>query len=367
LFFDLDNDNLLPMLKTDSTRSIRFKWPIIGHELQRRYLEKIISDGLINQAYLFHGHHGIGKQQVAINFAQATVCTDQKKRPCQKCLNCLAYLKNNHPDTMVVQLNNGENSINIDQVRRITTFTKRSRSLASYKFVIVFGLERFTNAAANALLKTLEEPPPRVVVVATANLLKSLPQTIISRCQALKFYALTRAEIKRAIYSSGLSNQEIDTFIAYSYGQLIRLNKLIGEPANIYERNIDQAMKLLESDLSGQLDITDQLIKQVRTSKATIRAFEVGDELIKIINRVESLARDAVHIKLNSTRLTHCKFRERISQYAAQTKINHLKSLLLALGELRITISRHSPIQLATDYLFLKNKYLLPFIHGNQS
>ena len=141
-------------------------------------------------ALLFKGARGLGKFHLAQIFSQSLLCTqpDSDNRPCDQCRNCLLYLAGNHPDFFqVVPEEGGDKPIKVDQVRELNSAMTLKSHSGAYKIVIISPAEQMNVAAANSLLKTLEEPPPQTLLILISHTPGLLLPTIRSRCQNLHF------------------------------------------------------------------------------------------------------------------------------------------------------------------------------------
>nr|VFJ94728.1 MAG: DNA polymerase-3 subunit delta' [Candidatus Kentron sp. LFY] len=143
----------------------------------------------IHHAFLLRGARGNGKQTFATRWANALVCeeTQPERRPCGLCRGCVLFGANTHPDIKMVEPPPGKKAIGIDQIREVIDYVWLSRQFAPWKIVSIPGAERMTPAAANTLLKTLEEPPGNAVFILVSHRSDRLPITIRSRCRFLDF------------------------------------------------------------------------------------------------------------------------------------------------------------------------------------
>jgi DNA polymerase-3 subunit delta' len=177
---------------------------IVGHDWAVELLSGAIRHGRVGHAYLVTGPAQVGKTTLARVFAQALNCTapEPDSRPCGTCRSCQLVAKDRHPD---VRLESGELSgrgkrtLKIDQIRELQRSLTLTAAEGRYKVAIVRDFESANANAANAFLKTLEEPPPRVVIVLTASEADALLPTIASRCQAITLRPLTYAIVERAL------------------------------------------------------------------------------------------------------------------------------------------------------------------------
>lgn len=155
--------------------------PVIGHQWAIELLQKQQQSGHPPHALLITGPPHVGKSTVGRFFAQSLACQSESK-PCGQCLACRKVHSGNHPD---VRFFDDDDPIKIDQVRELQRSLSLSPVESEYRVTLLSNFERATTAAANALLKTLEEPSANVVLILTAVEASRLLPTIISRCQLL--------------------------------------------------------------------------------------------------------------------------------------------------------------------------------------
>jgi len=171
-------------------------WDVIGHEWVIRIWQRGLAEGRLAHAYLLVGPPQIGKRTLALALAQALNCTGPEP-PCGQCSSCQKIGRGVHPDVRVVIPE--RDVLRIDQIRSL----QREASLAPYegryRVYILRTVEKATPEAANCLLKTLEEPPPRVVLVLTAVTQAALLPTLISRCQIMLLRPLSLKETEEAL------------------------------------------------------------------------------------------------------------------------------------------------------------------------
>ncbi len=154
----------------------------------RNLTERRLHDTLPH-ALLFQGPDGTGKAEFADQFAHSLLCRQNRAGglPCGDCTSCLLYAANNHPDYHLIEPDKEKGTIKIDQIRALIADIGLSSHSGGYKVVILRPAEAMTTAAANSLLKTLEEPPTRTLIILLAEQLTRLPATVRSRCQLLHF------------------------------------------------------------------------------------------------------------------------------------------------------------------------------------
>ncbi|HHY80802.1 MAG TPA: DNA polymerase III subunit gamma/tau, partial [Thermoanaerobacter sp.] len=158
---------------------------VVGQEHIVRTLKNQIKLKKIGHAYLFTGTRGTGKTSVAKIFAKAVNCLNNKDgEPCNSCEICQAI--NNNTTMDVLEIDAASNN-SVNDVRELRESVIYSPSLAKYKVYIIDEVHMLSTGAFNALLKTLEEPPPHVIFILATTEPDKLPDTILSRCQRFDF------------------------------------------------------------------------------------------------------------------------------------------------------------------------------------
>ncbi|HEY8157701.1 MAG TPA: DNA polymerase III subunit delta' [Methylobacter sp.] len=151
------------------------------------HLCSYIEQKRIPQALLITGNKGLGKQQLASQFAIALLCAAPKTNvmACGFCSSCLLVNAETHPDFIQVQPEEAGKGITIGQIRSLITRLTLKPQFETHRVVIINPADKMNNAAANAFLKCLEEPTERTVIILITEKPSKLPATIISRCQKL--------------------------------------------------------------------------------------------------------------------------------------------------------------------------------------
>jgi DNA polymerase III subunit gamma/tau len=166
---------------------------VIGQKSVVQTIENAITTGRIAQAYLFSGMRGTGKTTVARILAKALNCKDgPTPHPCNKCEFCTAINEDRAIDVLEID---GASNRGIEEIRALRESLKYKAIYTKYKVVIIDEVHQITKDGFNALLKTLEEPPPHTVFIfATTEFHKVMP-TIVSRCQHFEFKKISHKDI----------------------------------------------------------------------------------------------------------------------------------------------------------------------------
>jgi len=180
-------------------------WNIVGHEHAIDLLRRTIAAQQVRHAYLLTGSDHIGKTLLAQRFAQTLLCTGGPDPsaaplvPCNSCLACRKVLHGNHPDMHVIRKAPDKQFILIEQVRALQSDSSRKTLEGRRNVFIIEKADEMNTAAANCLLKTLEEPEPDVVLLLTVSDPGLLLPTILSRVQQISMHLLTTSHIKNAL------------------------------------------------------------------------------------------------------------------------------------------------------------------------
>ena len=212
-------------------------WPTLstirGHTLHVRLLAQLIASGRWGHAYLFAGPGGVGRRTVAQALLGRLACLQPASGhadPCGTCRSCAALNRNQHPDLTVLQ-RDGQ-FIKIEQVREMTNRLRYDPVVGRIKAVIIDECDRLHEAAANALLKTLEEPPPATVFVLITAKPQALLDTIRSRCQMVRFGELSPQDVAALLQQGGVDPLVAQAASALAAGSLDQ-GKALAEPAKL--------------------------------------------------------------------------------------------------------------------------------------
>ncbi|MGD9117863.1 MAG: DNA polymerase III subunit gamma/tau [Dehalococcoidia bacterium] len=166
---------------------------VVGQPAVTQTLTNALKSEHVSHAYLFYGPRGTGKTSTGRILAKAVNClSTDKEKPCNECEMCQAITEGSAMD--VIEIDAASNT-SVDDIRSLREKVNYAPGQAKYKVYIIDEVHMLSNSASNALLKTLEEPPPQVIfILATTEIHKVLP-TILSRCQRFDFRRISQSDV----------------------------------------------------------------------------------------------------------------------------------------------------------------------------
>ncbi|MFI5116280.1 MAG: DNA polymerase III subunit gamma/tau [Terriglobales bacterium] len=221
---------------------------VIGQEHVTRTLKNAIAQGRVAHGYIFSGHRGIGKTTIARILAMALNCQSQDHpipEPCGVCDSCVEIRAGNAVD--VIEIDAATNR-GIDEIRELREAARYRPARDRFKIYILDEAHQITDAAFNALLKTLEEPPGHIVFMMATTQPEDIPQTIRSRCQHFSFHAVRFDDIVQQLRD--IARQE---GIAYDENALAMLAEVGDGSMRDALSIMDQAIACCGTTLSGEV------------------------------------------------------------------------------------------------------------------
>ncbi len=223
----------------------------------------------IGHAYLFTGPEHVGKTTLARLFAEALNCEapDAGARPCSRCRACQLIAADRHPDVRLLEpqiTGRGKRTLKIDDVRDLLRDLSLAAYEARYKVALLTHFDAATAGAANAFLKTLEEPPKNVVLLLTAAEADTLLPTITSRCRLMALRPLPTTEIRAALRERWHAPPELADKLAHlADGRPGWAFRALQDPALVdgREAHIGYLAELLPAGRVSRFELADRLAR----------------------------------------------------------------------------------------------------------
>jgi DNA polymerase-3 subunit delta' len=241
-------------------------WPVYGHDWAVEHLRKGLANNRIRHAYLITGPESVGKDTLARAFAQTMNCTnpDESARPCGECRSCKLIASGNHPDILYAELDANTGALKIEEVRSVSQKLALKPYEARYRIAIFRDFDHARGQAQDALLKTLEEPPPQALLILLAPSADVLLPTITSRSQIIPLRPLAPDAVKEILIEhKGASPDQADVLAGLCGGRLGWAIRALEDPDMLEQR--ERALSLLENLLdvtrAKRFDLADDLSK----------------------------------------------------------------------------------------------------------
>jgi DNA polymerase-3 subunit delta' len=278
---------------------------IVGHRKQLEILRAALAGSRLHHAYVFVGPDGIGKKTMALALAKAIHCAERDYDFCGRCVNCARIADGNHPDVRLVELVPGKKEISIEQIRSIERELSYRSFTGKRKVLIIDPATLMNLSAQNALLKTLEEPPPDSLIILIAANAGGLLPTIRSRCLPLSFVPLQRQEVAAFLEAKyAMKPADAKVFAAMSMGS-------IGAAANLDKEELYEKRRIW-SGMLGSLKVGDYRAAMIAAEALAANR----DEASKFLKWAQSWYRDLLIYGVTGKRdeLVNLDMQEQIEQ-----------------------------------------------------
>lgn len=316
---------------------------IEGHERPIGILKRALQHNTLAHAYLFSGQDGIGKKLTALALAAALSCSSRENEGgCGICPACRKVAAGSHPD--VHHLSADGDEIKIDQVRQVQADFSLKSFEGSTKILIVDGAENMNPSAANAFLKTLEEPSGDALIILITPMPHSLLPTIRSRCQEIRFIPLPRQILSRVLRTKrGLSEDDAWFLAALCQGSLGRGLAMDVEQ----EKSTRAAFLQLFPEISRMS--AGELLGQAEDFGKDRERFE------QLLDMSEEFLRDALVYGITGDKrlLVYPAGSEQCRQWGSTTPLPRTLANIELVCTSRTLLNRRTSAQLVAENLFL--------------
>jgi DNA polymerase-3 subunit gamma/tau len=333
---------------------------IVGQEQVTQTLGNALISGRVSHAYLFYGPRGTGKTSTGRILAKALNClTNGKGEPCNQCDMCRAITEGRALD--VIEVDAASNR-GIDEIRDLREKVNYAPSQARKKVYIIDEVHMLTKEAANALLKTLEEPPPYVVFILATTEAHKVPATILSRCQRFDFRRISRADVisklNRICDTEGikLEPEGLNLIAKSATGSLRDAENLLEQMTTYYGKEIglhqvqailgitgdQRARELVGQIVNGDVAGGVATINSVNSDGLDLRQFnrEVVEYLRQLL-LAKTGSEDAVDLTADD--------KAELKELAANSSLAQISRAIKLFGQLEIGFNNYStlPLELA--------------------
>ncbi len=319
---------------------------VYGHTWLQQMMQEVVLSGRTSHAYLFVGPDQIGKTTLARALAQAITCESPVAGvglgACGQCRACRLAAEGGHPDHRFIEPIEGQ--IKIEAIRNLIREANLSPVEGRYKVFVIESFDRTNPSAANALLKTLEEPSETTRILLTSSQAVSLLPTITSRCQVLNMRPVPIREVSTILQSDwDLTVERANLLADLSGGRIGWAIQLGTDPElwQVHEQRLDKIKELVQQDVVDRLAYAQKLAK-ASDIEDTLRVWLVWWRDVFVVQR------ECEELVINRNQI------ETVRQMAELSSPGDVRRFMGALMETAGYLRRNVNVRLAIEALLLK-------------
>lgn len=322
-------------------------WEIKGNAPLKKQLKHSMESGHVSHAYLFYGAKGMGKKTMANAFAKALECTDSQGDACGNCVSCRSFDTKNHPDVIYVTPTKTK-ALGVEDVReQVIKQVEIKQYKYQYKIFIIDHADTMSVAAQNALLKTLEEPPPYGIFLLLAENLDGLLPTVLSRVVLLKVSPLSKEVLEGALLEKQVATEETVGLLAeYAQGSLGQALELAAS---------QQFIEMREAILSRLVQMNQMDLFSVMMLSKEWESYKDNQQFLDILYLwyrdllVQKQTKESVHV-IQKDKISLLE-----TQVGKETFLG-LQKKLDAVWEAKRRLSQNANFQLTMEVMLMKLK-----------
>ena len=343
---------------------VLMNWEIIGHEWAVNLLGRHIANDNVRQAYLITGPDGVGKRTLAMRFAQALNCSESTKpgEICGQCRACIFIQRKQFPDLHIVEAEDVGGILKVEQIRELRHQLALSPYEGKTRVALLLRFHEANANAANALLKTLEEPASKVVMLLTAQSKETLLPTISSRCEILPLRDVSRGQIEEALIERGEEFEQAALLARLAAGRPGWAFHYASNPDLLDERteNLQDLLNILQTGRLERFKHVERLTRDWERERKRggahprLRAMGVLEHWVSLWRDAMMLAYDTTAEQRNVDRA------EDIQMLVSALSPGQISEYLNKIEQLKRDLQKNANVRLAIENLMLD----LPRITG---
>ncbi len=311
---------------------------IIGQDGPISILRRALATGRLAHAYLFEGIEGVGKKATALALIEAVFCG--REDGCGTCPSCRKMAARQHPDLHLLEPDGA--FIKIDQIRDLQKELAYRPFEAPKKACIIDGAERLNQAAGNALLKTLEEPPGNALIILVTAQVSGVLPTILSRCQRLHFQSLPEEAIAAYLTENGIDGEPARIAASLAGGSMKKALE-IGKDTALGDRK-----QFLER-LSGL-----SLLEITPLFSAAEELAADKEKAMELLELLTSFLRDVLLLKGGGDGIVNADLMPLLEREAGRLSQTRVMERIGHVGEARQALLRNVNARLTLEVLFMR-------------
>jgi len=328
-----------------------FNWSIIGHKNITEFLKRSLKAESLAHAYLFYGPKNIGKYTLALKLTQILECQKDTKKPCGLCQNCQYIKKGIHPDVNIIKKEPDKKNIAIEQIRKLQKKLSLNSFSDGYKIAIIDQAETLSREGWDSLLKTLEEPTPKTIIVLITNEINQIPETIISRSQVLRFKSVSQEEItEHLVKDQKIEKTQAGILSALSFGRPGRAIHFIEDSQSFmdYKAKANNFLEILNSNFAERLKLIDTYTDK---KDKFLEKTQIYKNLLQIWTLI---IRDLILINSNQEGLVNKFIDKDLKKTSNSCSLKKLKNTLLQIQQTKEYLQGNVSPKLAMENLLMQ-------------
>ena len=319
---------------------------IVGQPKAVKLLNRSLQSGRLAHAYLFSGPDGVGKNTTAKAMTALLLCAnDSAVEPCGFCPGCQKFASGNHPDFLHIKPQGA--AIKIDQIRELKKALSFPPLEAEYRVTLLEDVHTMRREAGNSLLKLLEEPPPDNVLLLSADESEQLLTTIVSRCQVIPFYPISREQTADIVMklSPNLSRPDALTLAVLADGC----------PGNALSFEADDVLEIRKAIINALLKPQSNEADETETAFVlAARAAELKNSLGMLISLLRLFFKEAMLVHCNPSHLNggDPELDEEVKRARERWNLTQLSDMVDAVNYAEQALARNCSQALVCEVLF---------------
>ncbi|NMC74709.1 MAG: DNA polymerase III subunit delta' [Geobacteraceae bacterium] len=311
---------------------------IVGHKHIASLLMRALEAGKLSHAYLFDGIDGLGMKDTALALVEAVFCNGRDG--CGTCSSCRKVGGLRHPDLHLVQPDGA--FIKIDRIRELQKELSLRPYEARTKACIIEDAERMNPSAANAFLKTLEEPPGEALLILLTTHADGILPTIRSRCQRLRFPALPMETIEADLRERGAEPESSRVAAALAGGDLARARRLVsGDRLQVRKLFLERAAHLSGNDVTQLFAAAEEYA----TDK---------ESALELLDLLRLFWRDVLLLRTGSPGITNSDILPLVNEKANTHSLDEVMEKLECISRIGNALARNANHRLSLEVLFME-------------
>lgn len=349
---------------------------IKGQPFAVKLLKRAVKSNRLAGTYLFYGPSGVGKEFTAREFAKSLNCYVEDEDNCNKCSSCIRIEQNKHPDILLVYPIGKKRQIRIEHIRQLQKFVSMKPYEGRTKIVIIQDAHTLNIESGNALLKTLEEPPPGSIIILITHSPETLLPTIKSRAQDVQFFYLSEEVIaelleskmklscKDAVFYSQLGMGSLSRALSFMNEDIFKQRKLIldklaeGRFKNIKSLIdfVDEIQEGLERFKEGITEQVENVEDDTVLDTDAIIAGEYRKRVEEILSLILSWYRDILIFKniQKESAIINKDYINRIEFWRDKLDVTGLTKRIEVLDKIREALARQISIKFLLQIMFMQ-------------